>query len=89
MKTRRVRVHFFNPWARALEDISVYLDNIPNLDLSEWVERPDDGDLLQRARLDCDWHGECARCFSSLVSGSFRIKFNQKRFGSFSSNSNF
>jgi hypothetical protein len=67
MKTRRVRVHFFNPWARALEDISVYLDNIPHLDLSEWVERPDDADLLQRARLDCDWHGECARCFSSLV----------------------
>ena len=67
MKTRRVRVHFFNPWARALEDIGVYLDNIPHLDLSEWVERPDDADLLQRARLDCDWHGECARCFSSLV----------------------
>lgn len=66
---RRVRIHFFNPWAgsRTLEDLDTYLTNLPKIDLAAQVQDPKNADLLQMARLDCDWHGECTRCFGSLT----------------------
>jgi hypothetical protein len=67
MPSRRVRVYFFNPWARYLEDVVSYLKNLPQINLKDRVERSDDSDLIQRARLDSDWHGECARCFGALT----------------------
>lgn len=37
------------------------------MDLEGFVTDPDDPALMRKARLDCDWYAENARCFASLV----------------------
>ena len=63
---RHVRLIHFNPWAEACEPAAAFLARLPGLDLRPRVSDPADAGLLRKARLDCDWHGECARCFASL-----------------------
>ena len=36
------------------------------IDLAPLVSRPDDADLMRKARLDCDWYAENVRCFAAL-----------------------
>jgi hypothetical protein len=62
----RVRVCYFNTWARALEDAEVYVARAAQTDLRPLVSDPKDAGLLQKARLDCDWYAENARCFARL-----------------------
>ncbi len=60
---RHIRVIHFSPWADRLEDVEAFLHRLPAMDLSKRVARPD---LLQMARLDCDWHGENSRAFAAM-----------------------
>jgi hypothetical protein len=62
----RVRVCYFNTWARELEDAGGYVARAAQLDLRPLVSNPNDAGLLQKARLDCDWYAENARCFAHL-----------------------
>ena len=64
---RRVRVCYFNAWARALEDAAAYVARVPAIDLTPLVADAKDAALLAKARLDCDWYGENTRCFASLA----------------------
>lgn len=64
--SRRVRICYFNTWARRLEDARAYADRAAAIDLAPLVANPRDAALLRKARLDCDWYGENARCFASL-----------------------
>ncbi|MEO5958399.1 MAG: hypothetical protein ABIZ49_10335 [Opitutaceae bacterium] len=64
---RRVRVCYFNTWAKQLEEAAAYVARVPVLDLAPLVSDPRDAGLLTKARLDCDWYAENARCFASLV----------------------
>lgn len=64
--SRRVRICYFNTWARGLEDASAYLGRVPAMDLRGLVSDPSDAGLLQKARLDCDWYGENTRIFAQL-----------------------
>jgi hypothetical protein len=57
---------FFTTWADGLEPAAEWLARLPAMDLRPRVSDPRDHDLLQRARLDADWHGECARCWAAL-----------------------
>lgn len=66
LSTSRLRIHFFHPWARKLEPADDCLDRLAQASLADQIEDPTSADLLRRARLDCDWHGECARCFATL-----------------------
>src|SRR5258708_25034560 len=63
---RRVRVCYFNVWAGQLEDAVSYVARVPAIELASRVSNPHDVALLKKARLDCDWYGENARCFSVL-----------------------
>jgi hypothetical protein len=63
---RRVRVCYFNTWADGLEDASRYLGRIFGQDLRARVANPRDAELLKKARLDCDWYAENARCFAAM-----------------------
>ena len=63
----RVRVFLFLPWAEAVEDALGFVSRLPALDLSARVSDPADADLRRMARLDCDWHGETARCLAALA----------------------
>jgi hypothetical protein len=53
---RRIRLFHFNSWANRLEDIGVFAQSLPALDLKTKVANPRDENLLRMARLDCDWH---------------------------------
>ncbi len=64
---RRVRVCYFNTWARALEEADGYVARVPAIDLAPLVRDPRDAGLMRKARLDCDWYGENARCFATLA----------------------
>lgn len=64
---RRVRVCYFNTWAKGLEDAAAYVARVPRIDLAPLVANPRDAALLAKARLDCDWYAENARCFASLT----------------------
>jgi len=44
------------------------------MDLSPRVSDPGDMDLLQMARLDCDWHGENARALASMTGEDMEFK---------------
>ncbi len=61
-----VRVIFYNPWAEAPEPVDAYLGRLPGLDLTARLPAGADERLRRMARLDCDWYGECARCFAAL-----------------------
>lgn len=63
---QKVRIIFFSPWADGLEDFQNYLAHLPNRDLSQKVSEPHRSDLMNMARLDCDWDGECLRAFASM-----------------------
>jgi hypothetical protein len=63
---RRVRVGYFNTWAQGLERAAAYVPRVPAIDLAPLVADPGDASLLRKARLDCDWYGENARCFAGL-----------------------
>ena len=63
---RRVRVCYFNTWADGLEDAARYLGQIFGQDLRARVANPRDVELLKKARLDCDWYAENARCFAAM-----------------------
>lgn len=63
---RRIRTCYFNKWAAKLEDANVYIERCPRLDLRPLVANPKDAELLKKARLDCDWYAENARCFANL-----------------------
>lgn len=65
-KRRRVRVCYFNTWASLRQDTVTYLARVPGLDLAPLVSDRHDPALLRKARLDCDWYAENARCFASL-----------------------
>ena len=63
---RNTRVIFYNPWADARENIADYLERLPEFDLAARLPSGADERLRRMARLDCDWYGECARCFNAL-----------------------
>ncbi len=63
---RLIRICYFNTWARGLEDAVAYADRAAAIDLTSLVSDPRDPALLKKARLDCDWYGENARCFAAL-----------------------
>lgn len=61
-----VRSVFYNPWADGLEDTAAYLARLPRRDLTTSLPVGADERLRVMARLDCDWYGECARCFAAM-----------------------
>jgi hypothetical protein len=63
---RRVRVCYFNTWARELEDALAFVARVPSIDLAPLVSDPRDKSLLAKARLDCDWYAENTRVFAAL-----------------------
>ncbi|MGH7947417.1 MAG: hypothetical protein ACREF9_20785, partial [Opitutaceae bacterium] len=63
---RRVRVCYFNTWADQLEDAASYIDRVAGVNLTAKVANPNDGALMAKARLDCDWYAENTRCFTAL-----------------------
>jgi hypothetical protein len=65
--SRRVRVCYFNTWAKQLEEAGAYVARVPKLDLAPLVANPRDGALMTKARLDCDWYAENARCFAAMA----------------------
>jgi hypothetical protein len=60
------RLIVFCPWADRLEDASAFLQRLPQGDLSSRLPAGADESLRRMARLDCDWFGECVRCFAAL-----------------------
>ncbi len=67
MPTRRVRLCYFNTWAKELEEAASYIARVPTIDLTKLVTIPQDPVLLAKARLDCDWYGENTRCFAAVT----------------------
>jgi hypothetical protein len=63
---RRVRICYYDTWAKALEPVGSYLARGGPVDLRERVSDPHDAELLRKARLDCDWYAENARCFAAM-----------------------
>ena len=71
--SRRVRICYFNTWAKGLEESSAYVARIPFMDLAPLVSNPGDKALLAKARLDCDWYGENTRAFGAMESDSLEF----------------
>jgi hypothetical protein len=63
--SRRVRLCYFNTWAGGLEPAADYVARVGQIDLRPLVSDPRDPALLRKARLDCDWYAENARCFAA------------------------
>lgn len=70
---RRVRVCYFNTWAAGLEDAADYLARVPAIDLAPLVSDRADAALMKKARLDCDWYAENARCFATMEHGGIEF----------------
>ncbi len=66
VRSRRIRVCYLNAWAGALEEAAGYIARAPTIDLALLVTNPHDAALMRKARLDCDWYAENARCFATL-----------------------
>jgi hypothetical protein len=64
--TRRIRPFLYNPWASRLADAEAWLAALPGLDIAPLTSDPMDAKLQRLGRLDCDWQGECTRCFSRM-----------------------
>lgn len=64
---RTIRICYFTAWATGLEEADAYLRRIYDQDLRPMVAKPGDADLLRKARLDCDWYAENARCFAAMT----------------------
>ena len=62
-----LRIIFFNPWADGLEEAAAFLERLPRFDVASRLAAGADDRLRRMARLDCDWHGECARCFADMM----------------------
>jgi hypothetical protein len=69
----RVRICYFNKWADGLEEAGAYVARAPAIDVARLVANPRDAALRQKARLDCDWYGENARCFAALAHPQFEF----------------
>jgi hypothetical protein len=63
---RRIRICYFNAWAKGLEDAESYVAGVPYIPVASFVTNAGDGALLTKARLDCDWYGENTRVFSRM-----------------------
>ncbi|PTX90874.1 hypothetical protein [Opitutus sp. ER46] len=63
---RRIRVCYFDQWTDALEPAGDFLARAVGMDVRRRLANPGDGELLRKARLDCDWYTENARCFAAL-----------------------
>lgn len=63
---RCVRVCYFNTWSDGLEDAAAYVARASTLDLTSRVADARDAALMKKARLDCDWYAENARCFGAM-----------------------
>jgi hypothetical protein len=63
---RRIRICYFNAWARGLQDADSFVAGIPHIPIATFVTNAGDTDLLAKARLDCDWYGENTRVFSGM-----------------------
>jgi hypothetical protein len=63
---RRIRICYFNTWAQRLEKVADYVARVPAMDLQPLVANPRDAALMAKARLDCDWYAENARCFAAM-----------------------
>ena len=61
-----LRVIAYSQWAGELEPASAFLARLPDYDYSSRLPPGADERLRSMARLDCDWHGECVRCFAEL-----------------------
>jgi hypothetical protein len=70
---RVAKIIFFNPWGDGFEPIEAYLSRLPSWDITPRLAAGADARLRKMAHLDCDWHGECARCFSSLAHPQLRF----------------
>lgn len=70
---RRIRICYFNTWARRLEEARAYADRAATIEVAPLVSNPSDGALLRKARLDCDWYGENARCFAAMRHGALEF----------------
>lgn len=66
-RRRRVRVCYFDTWAGRLEEAAAYVARVGGIDLHPLVSDPTDAALLAKARLDCDWYAENARCFAAMT----------------------
>jgi len=64
--TRRIRPFIYNPWAGRLTDAEAWLAQLPGMDIAPLTSDPTDAHLQKLGRLDCDWQGECTRCFSRM-----------------------
>jgi hypothetical protein len=64
---RRLRICYFNTWSDGLEDAAAYAARAGGQDLRPKVSNPADPALMRKARLDCDWYAENARCFAALA----------------------
>lgn len=62
-----VRPWFFSPWADGPAEAAAFLAALPALDVRARTADPGDAGLVRKARLDCDWYGECARCFATMA----------------------
>lgn len=66
-RRHQVQICYFNTWADRSERVDAYLDRLPHTDLRSRTADSGDASLLRKARLDCDWYGENARCFAGLM----------------------
>ena len=66
LTARSIRICYFNVWAQGLEEAVSYVRRAPELDLAPLVSNPRDAGLMTKARLDCDWYAENARCFAAM-----------------------
>jgi hypothetical protein len=65
-RLRRIRICYFNAWARGLQDAAAYVAGVPYIPVATFVTNAGDGALLAKARLDCDWYGENTRVFATM-----------------------
>jgi hypothetical protein len=71
---RTVRVCYFNPaWADGLESAASFLERMPAFELRSRLADPGDASLLRKARLDCDWYAENARCLAGMTDSSLEF----------------
>jgi len=68
MNGKTIRILAYNPWAAQVEPADDFLKRLPSFDLNPRLPAGADEKARAMARLDCDWYGECLRCFTQLPS---------------------
>lgn len=68
-----IRIFYFSTWADDAEDAAHYLKYLPKKDISSLVIRPDDSDLVHKARLECDWEAENLCSFAAMYHPSLQF----------------